>query len=380
MKKSLFALILMATFTASAQEQHPNPRLRQLEEFFQQKGFGVSHQQTNAIDGSITHMLHSYPSQINLYADFFPEDMSEEDKQRIIHEYDSINALRRQFFDEVLDSIRTTFALLSKDASESYMYEYHKNGVDTIMYSLAFQRENDSLYSSRFGNRVHFANSREAVNFDFHRGYNKGFGGIEGAGNFNHSYSIPTGMSWDDMLQFDTIAFSAHIRPVLKKFKKLKGAKTYPVYWRHDEGFDDDIKGDGGLVLKIKRFGAPSFGLTTGTHYFIPSRHQAEAEALYRQLDSLAYNYVTNHPEQVYKYTFTSRFPYLNMRNIVEGTNFKDDNEYYLSCMRDRDNNYHILTLNNKGNLWVPKDWEKLKSYINGEKVNLKGMKPTEDD
>ena len=148
MKKSLFALFLMATFTASAQEQHPNPRLRQLEEFFQQKGFGVSHQQTNAIDGSITHMLHSHPSQINLYVDSFPEDMSEEDKQRIIHEYDSINALRRQFFEEVLDSIRTTFALLSKDASESYMYEYHKNGVDTIMYSLAFQREKDSLYLS----------------------------------------------------------------------------------------------------------------------------------------------------------------------------------------------------------------------------------------
>ena len=68
------------------------------------------------------------------------------------------------------------------------------------------------------------------------------------------------------------------------------------------------------------------------------------------------------------------------MRNIVEGIDYKDDNEYYLCCLRDRDNNYHILTLNNKGNLWVPSDWEKLKSYINGEKVYLKGMKPTEDD
>ena len=128
MKKSLFALILMATFTASAQEQPPNPRLRQLEDFFQQKGFGVSHQQTNAIDGSITHMLHSYPNQVNLYVSSFPEDMSEEDKQRIIQEYDSINAFALKTEVELPDS--ELFALIDAlnaeecitDASLDYIY------------------------------------------------------------------------------------------------------------------------------------------------------------------------------------------------------------------------------------------------------------------
>ena len=35
-----------------------------------------------------------------------------------------------------IDSIRNAFASARKDASESYMYEYHKDGTDSIKYSL----------------------------------------------------------------------------------------------------------------------------------------------------------------------------------------------------------------------------------------------------
>ena len=169
MKKYIFTLLL-AFLTATAQGQ-PNQRLHQLEEFFQQQGINVSHKQTNAIDGSITHMMHAYPSMVNLQASSFSEDMSEEEKQKLIHEYDSINALRRQYFDNILDSIRITFATLGKEASENYMYEYHKNGVDTISYSLAFLSENDTLRPSRYNNLVIFGRAREAALFDYHQGY-----------------------------------------------------------------------------------------------------------------------------------------------------------------------------------------------------------------
>ena len=378
MKKYIFTLLL-AFLTATAQGQ-PNQRLRQLEEFFQQQGISVSHQQKNVIDGSITHQMNAYPNLVNLQANSFSEDMSEEEKQRLVHEYDSINALRRQYFDNILDSIRITFATLGKDASENYMYEYHKNGVDTISYSLAFQLENDTLHSSRYNNLVIFDRAREAALFDYHKGSNEWFGGTEEVGNYNHYYSIPTGITWNDIQPFDTVAFNSRIQPVLKQLKKLKGAKTYPVYWRHDEGF----KNDDDFVRLISRQSEYSdnkhTGLTTGIHYFIPSQHKNEAEAIYRQLDSLAYDYVNSHPEQLYSYNYTRRFPYLNLKDIVTGHNFKDDKEYYLSCMCDKDGNYHILTLNNKGELWIPRDWQKLKSYINGKRVYLKGMELKKDE
>ena len=115
-----------------------------------------------------------------------------------------------------------------------------------------------------------------------------------------------------------------------------------------------------------------SFGLTTGTHLFIPATHKEEAEALYKQLVSLAYDYINAHPEQPYRYRFTSRFSYINLVDVVEGVNYGDDDEaYFLSCMFDEDG-YHILSLRNKGDRWIPKDWPKLKSYINGEMVYRK--------
>ena len=377
MKKYIFTLLL-ALLTATAQGQ-PNQRLHQLEEFFQQQGINVSHKQTNAIDGSITHMMHAYPSMVNLQAPSFPEDKSEEEKQRLIHKYDSINALRRQYFDNILDSIRITFATLGKDASENYMYEYHKNGVDTISYSLAFLGENDTLQSSRYNNLVIFGRSREAALFDYHKGYSEWFGGTEETGNYNHSYSIPSGITWNDMQPFDTVAFNSHIQPVLKRVKKLKGAKAYPVYWRHDEGFkkkDDFVS----ITTRQSEYSDNKHtGLTTGIHYFIPSQYKAEAEAIYQQLDSLAYDYVNSHPRQPYSYNYTQRFPYLNIKDIVIGHSYKDDKEFYLSCMCDGDGNFHILTLNNEGERWIPRDWQKLKSYINGDRVYLKGMEQMKD-
>ena len=84
MKKYIFT-ILLAFLTATTQGQS-NQRLHQLEQFFQQQGISVSHKQTNAIDGSITHLMHAYPSLVNLHATSFPQDMSEEVKQKLIRE------------------------------------------------------------------------------------------------------------------------------------------------------------------------------------------------------------------------------------------------------------------------------------------------------
>ena len=82
----------------------------------------------------------------------------------------------------------------------------------------------------------------------------------------------------------------------------------------------------------------------------------------------MALDFVNRHPEQEYIYNYSSRIPYSNLRNIVEGMNLKADSNYHLSCMMNPDG-YHILVITTKGELWIPKDWPKLKTYINGEKV-----------
>ena len=370
--KKFLTIMLLATLSATAHSQEANERLHQLETYLKDLEYGVSHEQSNTHERGITHRWRtSFP----IYQLPHPSNngnMSEEQRQKVIHSIDSINARREQQMNKALDSIRIAFAALGKYASESYLYEYHKDGTDTIKYSLAFRQEEDSLYSSRYGNQVYFHNAREVASFDYQKGYDSNYNRVNGYGSYQHVYTIPNGITWDDLKPFDFAAFEAQIQPVLKTLKKLKGSKTYPVYWRHDEGFEDNV-GNGGLISKVSRqseYGDNKHtGLTTGTHYFIPIHYKSEAEAIYHQLDSLTHNYVDNHPEQQYTYYYSSRFlPHANITGIVEGHDIRGDKDYHLKCMMDEEG-YHILVITTKGELWTPKDWQKLKSYINGEKV-----------
>ena len=376
--KKILSIILMAAITTAAYSQKPNERLVRLEEFLKKESsVRISHKQLNCSGRGIEHQWYTWFNEVTSKTPRFnfDEKISEAARQHLIESYDSINAARHQRVVTMLDSIRLTFALLGKDASESYTYEYHKADIDTIKYTLAFREEGDTLLfpPAAFTYRWELVNAREIASFDYSRGYDNWQEGNVEKGQYTHLYSIPNGITWDDMKPFDIEAFETQIEPVLKSFRKLKGAKAYPVYWRHDEGFTDDIGEDGGLIQMTQSYSnKSSFGLTTGTHLFIPATHKEEAEALYKQLVSLAYDYINAHPEQPYRYRFTSRFSYINLVDVVEGVNYGDDDEaYFLSCMFDEDG-YHILSLRNKGDRWIPKDWPKLKSYINGEMVYRK--------
>lgn len=378
--KKIFTIILLASVAMAARSQQSNPQLHQLEQYLQEQGYAVSHTQSTGTERGISHQ---WSALLNAYI-IHPQSaidstMSEAALRRIVHQYDSINHLRRQHLTQALDSIRTTFARLGKDASESYLYEYHKDGTDTIKYSLAFRRDDGALRTYRYNNSVYFNNAGEVALFDYTRSNDSDGWGATDWGYYSHLYTIGNDISWDDMQPFDHAAFEALIAPKLKAAKKLKGAKAYPVYWRHDEGFNDDVGPNGNLVGKTVRqsdYGHNKhYGLTTGTLYFIPIQHEAEAKALYRQIDSLAHSYVDSHPEQYYTYTFSSDFRYGNLRDMVRGQDIKGDASYELKALAD-DTGFYILSINTQGELWIPRDWPRLKSYVNGEIEYLKGMKP----
>ena len=44
---------------------------------------------------------------------------------------------------------------------------------------------------------------------------------------------------------------------------------------------------------------------------------------------------------------------------------------YELKCFLDEDG-FHLVSITTIGELWVPKDWQKLKSWVNGKRVELK--------
>jgi len=378
--KRLSALVLLAAFVAAAFSQEPNKQLQRLEEYLRQQGFSTYREQSSMWHRGITHKL---GAGFHFYITDTPpmhESMSQEQKEKAIHANDSLNALRSKIMASGLDSIRHTFALLGAEAAESHLYEYHKFGTDTIRYSLVLPQEMEEVMPDSFDFR-----DPEIANFYYHRYKDtKGDGGIVESATLSHLITVPSGIRRGDLKAFDITAFEALILPELKPLMKKKGAKVYPIHWQHDAGFDDEV--GKGLMYKTTSWSSPESeenlhtGLTTGSHYFIPIKHEAEATALCQRLYSLTLDYVNSHPEQLYNYEFMpSHFPYPGeLYEVVRGGDRMGSNEYYLCLMKDKEG-FHILSLREKGERWVPKDWQKLESYINGEKVYLKGMEPKED-
>ncbi len=378
--KRLSALVLLAAFVAAAFSQEPNKQLQRLEEYLRQQGFSTYREQSSMWRRGITHKL---GAGFHFYITDNPpmhESMSQEQREKAVHVNDSLNALRSKIMASGLDSIRHTFALLGAEAAESHLYEYHKFGTDTIRYSLVLPQEMEEVMPDSFSFR-----DPEIANFYYHRYKDtKGDGGIVESASLSHLITVPSGIRRGDMKPFDINAFETLIQPELKPLMKKKGAKVYPVHWQHDAGFDDEV--GKGLMYKVTTRSSPESeenlhtGLTTGSHYFIPVRYEAEATALCHRLYSLALDYVNSHPGQLYNYKFMpSHFPYPgNLYEVVQADDWMGSNGYFLCLMKDKEG-FHILSLKNKGERWVPKDWQKLESYINGEKVYLKGMEPKED-
>ena len=108
MKKLFSILMMMAVATASHAQQNET-KLTQLDNYLQQHGFMTTYLQEVYEAGTVQHRWMSYSNVVVLAPEFDPDyNVSEEEKQRVIHEYDSINALRRHQWVESLQTIRNT--------------------------------------------------------------------------------------------------------------------------------------------------------------------------------------------------------------------------------------------------------------------------------
>ena len=77
--------------------------------------------------------------------------------------------LRKQKTQVTADSIRHFFASMSREASESYRFEYHKDDVDTIKYELAFRADDNSGRRSPIQEMARFYN--KGTQAEYHHGY-----------------------------------------------------------------------------------------------------------------------------------------------------------------------------------------------------------------
>ena len=360
-----------------------NLRLQQLEDCLQKLGYEISYSQ-----GNMSMIGTGSNRSITRNWTFGFGARGEEITNRLIYRVpDSIVALRRQQLAIAIDSIRTAFTDLSKEEVETYMYENHKDCADTIEYAVGFFDGKRNLQPSNTNNRVFFHNAKEQVSFSYQKNCDDW-----DIGNYMHRYVSDNRVS---VRSFDAAAFEKHIQPAFAVLKSMKGAATYPVYWRHDKEYEDSLAGGRiHLILGYNNVNHTHAGLVTGSHYFIPAQYKAETNALYRQLDSLTFDYLNCHPEQLHRYSTSSRLPYPtspiieykmytessinsvqhipSAKLLGQGYGYDIDNYDYYFFFYLMEDGLHILSITSTGEGWMPKEWQKLKSWINGKKVYLK--------
>ena len=249
-----------------------------------------------------------------------------------------------------IDAIRNAFASARKDASESYMYEYHKDGTDSIKYSLLKRNVMSKFFDFE---KALFEN--DALKAEYY---------------YYHEYYEPKDVANYDMKQLDAAAVKALIEPVLESVKQYKGANIYPIHWQHDEGYEDNVAFNGGIDA-IAFYDKNHVGKTTGTHYFLPAQYEKEGGALCLLIDSLAHDYVNRHPEQNYHYFYYSTNHDFRIRNILGSNGNYRENQYSLGYYRDEEG-LHFFSTTTDGELWMPKDWTKIKRWVNGKITYLK--------
>ena len=362
-----------------------NLRLQQLEDCLQKLGYEIGYSQ-----GNMSMIGAGSNRSITRNWTFGFGARGEEITNRLIYRVpDSIVALRRQQLAIAIDSIRTAFADLSKEGVESHQYEKHDGCADTIDYSIGFfDGKKDLMARTNItGNHVFFHNAKEQASFSYHKNCDDW-----DIGNYMHRYVSDNRVS---VRSFDAAAFEKHIQPAFAVLKSLKGAATYPVYWRHDKEYKDSLAGGRiHLILGYNNVNHTHAGLVTGSHYFIPAQYKAETNALYRQLDSLTFDYVNRYPEQLHRYSTSSRLPYPtspiieykmytessinsvqhipSAKLLGKGYGYDIDNYDYYFFFYLMEDGLHILSITSTGEGWMPAEWQKLKSWINGKKEYLK--------
>ena len=138
--------------------------------------------------------------------------------------------LQKQRDNVNVDSIRNTFSIVSKEASDSYRYEYHRDGADSIKYELAF-RSDDSDHQGPIREFARFYS--KGIQAEYHHGHN----------NIDLTVSRPTPLTamgqpdprlkqLEEYLQAQGLMKTVDHKPNASKTKKrhnLGGTLTIPV-------------------------------------------------------------------------------------------------------------------------------------------------------
>lgn len=293
---------------------------------------------------------------------------------------------------EAYKQIRRTLSELQEEAIESYSYEYHQHGADTIITTMALKNPantdaNVRSYKTPLSPVPEIHNAPEAV---YLRYYNLSKETV------NISPYIPLGylsFVYDGIAakvpkptkDFDIAALQKKLAPILKD----KRIKRRELLCRHDSTFDrraynDSLNRVGQYKKGIQMMTTSSLGPGGESHYTIYKfTNEEHANAVLRQVLDCVNQQIKDDPEQAYEVVSDAYFNTSYAKNMFSGCPSSQSYQDYYDGKRDvvkkmdiksymDPEGFYIIISINHGDETFPHEWKTLKSMVNGEKVYYK--------
>jgi hypothetical protein len=292
-------------------------------------------------------------------------------------EIEVANERNRMRFDRIFGAIRHNLDSLMATSEESYHFESHHHGTDTIKYSLCLKNSEDSIKKINVIGRMLYPDAVETVFFDFTASpkpcgkHVRGFGTL----GYNKNVYLPDRRTY----YFNKEPYLEIILPILKQ----KDIRSWNFKWTQSADYDVDANWNkeflSGETVGISESGGKIAhdGQTIGTMYFIPREKTELAKSVFTAIDSITLHYTEIHPEQMFRYRYHVKedvmpFPDGNrLIGMFEGTTAKG----YVSTrifFGVSPKGYYVAIADIERNFYIPKEWSTLKSFFNGEKKYIR--------
>lgn len=285
---------------------------------------------------------------------------------------------------QIYNAIRNTCKALTDDASESYTWEYHRNGVDSIRYTIALgeYQMGDTLRTWQRQRDVHYYGAPEIVTFRYDpMANNDGKPWTpKGLGYFKYEYTPDSiGRQTRDYVPFNKEAYMALLLPTLKQ----KGITSRQFYVYCDSTFSfKEVKwnDDDDFVMHEKTLTPQQpKSETRATVYTIQSK--GLADSVLSQLIQTTWAFLEDNPGISFHFRPYTYYGLRTMNELFRNLDLKrllGFYHIYLHCIDDKE--FNIVILEGTGDMMVPMDWLIVKSWKNGkvvyDKKRMKRMTP----
>ena len=319
----------------------------------------------------------------NLMNDFqptLPTGDSKKDAQN--HVMDSIRQDRIDQGRKVYEAIRNTCKALTDKATESYSWEYHRDGVDSVRYTIAIgeYQNGDAMRIYQDQRDVQVYNAPELLSFYYNTDpHNDGNPWrAKGYGYFRYEYTPDSVFTPNkDIVPFDKEAYTKAILSILKQ----EGITSRQFYVYHDSTFTivrKDRKKDD-FVLRVQtNEPVQTKSETRGTVYTLHSR--AQADAVLEQIVKTTWDYLDNAHNAWFSFHPYNDFGNRRLNELFQGNYLSRVPDFYHIYLHCFDEEYNIMIVEGKGDMMVPAEWAVVKSWKNGkvtyDKKELKSLTP----